>query len=667
MNISESSRNILGRLSLPYTVVFWAIVTWYTITLGISRPKFGVVILGASVVAYTLSQMRDTMADENYLETGLLLFILGYTVLMTGYILAIFDTLFFVRVGYALWYEYLMAALMILIIIYLTYREFGLAFTGVVFGVIIYARWGNYFPGLLNHGGFSWERIILASSLDFAGIYGSLTQLVAAWIAMLMLFAGLFRAYGAFDVIKRIAARARTYSRSGAAQSAVIASLIIGMITGAAIANAAMTGSFTIPLMKKDGIKAKTAAGVEAVASAGGQIMPPVMAATAFVMAALLSISYVEVLVAGLVPALVFYVSVASGVHYRAISQRETPEDVDQIEDEPDHPLFNQELKTRRDLFADAIKFGTPFLILIWALGIARLTVSTAGLYASIAMVVFGVGVPVVQSALEGNGLKGPFLKGLQQTIDGLEYGLRLFAPIMIIVAVVNGIVDLLNATGMPGVFSLYILQLAGGIMLFGIVLAMLICIILGMGMPTVAAYTIVALLVAPTLTGEYGIPVLAAHFFVFYSAMLSGITPPIAMNVIVTTGIAESDFWASAFEAVRIAITLFVLPFAFVYNPEIITEPFAVQTLYSSVLLMVGAICLVHALNYNVNEMNRLFSYALRGIYAALGIIAMVYPGEIVRTAAAVGFVILLFGQRAKWGIHQPRPRLVERPQVRE
>lgn len=657
MNVARPVRRAIAGLLLPYTILFWAVVSWYTITLDISRPKFGVIILGGSIVAYTLLEMRDSLSEERYLDTSLLAGITGFTVLMTGYILANFDLLFFTRVGYALWYEYLMGATMLAIILYLTYREFGLVFMGVVVFVISYARWGDYFPGLLHHGGFSWERIILASSMDFAGIYGSLTQLVAAWIAMLMLFAGLFRAYGAFTLIKRIAARASTVARSGAAQSAVIASLIIGMITGAAVANAAMTGSFTIPLMKEDGIKAKTAGAVEAVASAGSQIMPPIMAATAFVMAALLSISYAEVLIAGLIPAVVFYLSVATGVHYRAISQRTRPQvDLDSLS-----LIDDLELKTRRELALDVVKFGIPFLVLIWALGIARLTVSTAGLYGSATMVVFGIGVPAADSAYNGRDVKTPVVEGVQQTVDGMKYGLKLFAPIMIIVAVVNGLVDILNATGMPGVFALYLLTFAGGIMLFGVVLAMIICIILGMGMPTVAAYTLVALLVAPTLTGEFGIPVLAAHFFVFYAAMLSGITPPIAINVIVTTGLAESDFWETAFEAVRIAIVLFVLPFTFIYNPEIIVDPFAVYSVLSASLLLVGAICMTHGLNFNLNGVSHPMIYALRGVYLVLGLIAMVYPGEVIRVSAVVGFVVVLAGQRSVWEIHEPAEEFTE------
>ena len=215
-----------------------------------------------------------------------------------------------------------MAALFTLVVLYLTYRAFGAAFVGVVVVSIGYAYFGASIPGLMGHSGIGGRQIVNVLALEFDGFFGSITQIVAAWVALFLLYAGLMRGYGAFDLIMRLSFKTAKYLRSGVAQSAVVSSLIVGSINGAQTANAAMTGSFTVPLMKNSGMEGESAGGIEAVASSGGQIMPPVMGAAAFVMASLLTgVGYVDVLIAGIVPALVFYVSVAIGVHYMAVGQ----------------------------------------------------------------------------------------------------------------------------------------------------------------------------------------------------------------------------------------------------------------------------------------------------------------------------------------------------------
>jgi len=647
--------NGVEKILLPLAIIFWLMVGWYVHTLSIPRAQFGVLVLGFSVSFYSLMELPESMKERKYFDIVMLILAAAFSIWMTYYMYTNFDELFYFRTGYGYWYEYIFAGVVIITIIYYTYREFGAAFTAVAVGSLAYVRWGYMLEGIskvLSHPGFSWERTVMTGALEFSGIYGSLTQIVSAWIAMLLLYAGLLRGYGAFDLITRAAGKTATVIRTGVAQSAVMASLLIGMINGAQTANAAMTGSFTIPMMKSSGIKAKTAGAIEAVASSGGQIMPPVMGAAAFVMAALLAETYATVLIAGLVPAVIFYLSVATAVHYRALGQL----DLSSVGFDPNKSEYYEADKTRQDLIADAVKFGVPFVILLYTLGIAQYTVSTAGLYTVVSMIGFGIGVPIVQSAITNRQIKSSFVDGVRETLVGLKFGFEIFAPIVIIIAVVNLIVDLLNATGVPGIMSLFLLDLSGGTILIGVILSMIICIILGMGMPTVAAYTLVALLIAPTLVGDYGIPDMAAHFFVFYAAMLSGITPPIAIAVIVTSGIAESDFWATALEAMRIAVVLFILPFAFVYNPGIIMDPFSANTLFSSALMMVGAYSLVHGLNYEVQDMGKILHLGSRAIYVVLGVVAMAYPTELIRIGAVTLFGAILLVQWFVWDIHEPQ-----------
>ncbi|WP_254763276.1 TRAP transporter permease [Natrinema marinum] len=630
--------HLLNNLVVLVAVLFWARVLWYAYFQEVPRAKYGAVFLAGGILIYVLDELRGLERSQWLERIGLwACAIIGVAV--PAYVWLHYEVLETQRIGYALGYEYAIGGLFGLVVLYLTYRAFGAAFAGVVIAAILYAFYGNLIVGLLGHGGIGIRQIINLLTMEFDGFFGSITQIVAAWVALFLLYAGLMRGYGAFQLIMRLSFRTAKYLRSGVAQSAVISSLIVGSINGAQTANAAMTGSFTIPLMKESGMKADSAGGIEAVASSGGQIMPPVMGAAAFVMASLIpGIGYVDVLIAGIIPALVFYISVAIGVHYMSVKQ--LPEggvDLDQRIDDLEegyHPVI------------EAIRFGVPFAVLLYTLGIAQWTVISSALYTCGAMVLTGAGIPIVLSAVDdGERVGETTFEALKNTVSGFKFGAVTLAPIAIIIAAVNGIVDLLNATGLPGKLSLALVGVAGGVLLFTTILAMVVCLVLGLGMPTVAAYTIVALLIAPTLTGEFAIPALAAHFFVFYAAILSGITPPIAIAVVVTTGIAESNFWKTALEALKLGLPLFVLPFTFIYNPEIVTGGFDLTTAGSGLIVLLGAVAITHGLNCAPRPFGipSPLSYGARAAYVSLGVFAMVWPATMPRIAAVTVALVLI------------------------
>ncbi|WP_332900299.1 TRAP transporter permease [Haladaptatus sp. CMSO5] len=634
------SREHIGNNALTVlSVALWVVVISYAYTQAIPRAQYGVLFLGGGILVYLVSELL-ALEDGAYLDL-LLLGVSGIvSVVTTAYVYVNYDVLSTIRTGYALPHEYSLAAVFTVVILYLTYRAFGRAFLAVIVLALIYAAFGYLFPGLLKHGGFSLDRIVNLLVLEYDGFFGSITQIVAAWVALFLLYAGLLRAFGAFDIIMRIAFRAATFVKSGVAQSAVISSLIIGSINGAQTANAAMTGSFTIPLMKRSGMKSETAGGIEAVASSGGQIMPPVMGAAAFVMASLLGITYIQVVIAGIIPALIFFVSVSIGVHYMSVRQL-TAADLD-IESQID------ELNEGFHPLVEAARFGIPFAVLMYALGIAQFTVMTSALITCVTMVLTGGGIPIALSIFREQESVGETVKeNAAATIRGLRYGAISIAPIAIIIAAVNGIVDLLMATGMPSKFSLALIGISGGVMAIGVVMAMIICIILGLGMPTVAAYTIVALLIAPTLVSDFGVPNLAAHYFVFYSAILSGITPPIAIAVVVVTGIAESNFWKTSLEALKLSTPLFVLPFAFIYNPELVLGGFTPETIVSGTLAILGAIAITHGLNYYERPLSsRAIGLVTRAVFLVLGVGAMVYPNVMVRVGLVATAIVLYLVQ---------------------
>ena len=596
------------------------------------------------------SQLRELFAPGNRLETLVLLLSAGLIVIVTGYIALNIQAIQVDQAGQSLYrrpHRLWLAVIFTFVMCFMTYRSFGTTFLAVVVVGILYALYGNYVPGLISHSGISYERtlrILVMSGDD--GFFGFLTQLVAAWIALFLLYAGLLKSYGAFDLILRIAVRSGKYLSSGVAQTAVVASAVIGSVNGSQTANAGMTGSFTIPMMKRNGVKPETAGGIEAVASTAGQVLPPVMGAGAFIMATLIfGVSYFDVIVAGMIPAVVLVVSIVIAVHYAAGPQI----------DEPDLDSFFDTTLTRFDIALESIKFGIPLLVLIYILGILQWTVGTAALWTAVSMIALGITVPTAKAAYLGREVSGSglewfrvvfwkFVDTLEQTVDGSREGVVVLAPVAIILAAINGVVDLFVATGIPGRITLTIMAVSDGTLIVAAILAMAICIMLGLGMPTTAAYTIVAFLVAPTFINQFFIPDLAAHFFVFYAAILAGLTPPIATCVAVTCGISGGNFWGSCKEAIKISAPLFILPFTFLYHPEMVSGEFNYASLSAGVFAMLGALAIIHGINYRY-AFGRLPSLALGTAYFGLGIVAMVHPSQPVQIGAvgAVGALYFL------------------------
>jgi len=632
-----SERGRIGVIFAAATVLFWTFVIGYAYTRFLPRGKFAVAFLGAMIGLYALHEFIDQDISSNPISAVLLAGAALSSVITAGYVAFNYSILVNIRAGYALPHEYVIAGLFVMSMLYLTYREFGISFLAVVLAAIGYGYLGPQFPGLLGHGGFSTRRLLRLLVLDVRGFFGSLNEIVAVWISLFILYAGLLRAYGAFDLIIRGAFYAAGFVRSGVAQSAVLASTIIGSVNGSAAANAAMTGSFTIPLMKRSGLRGETAGGIEAVASSGGQILPPVMGAAAFVMASILGIQYVSVIAAGLLPAVIFLVSVAVAVHYACIDQ------IDSTElDVADHVDMD---RTRNDLLLDALRFILPLALLVYLLGVLQWTITSAALATCVGMLVTGITFPVGWNAYtRDESVQELTVRLASETIEGGRYAVEILAPIAIIVASINAVVDILLSTGVPNLLSLALLDLSGGVMLVAFLIAMGICILLGLGMPTVAAYTLVALLVAPSLIEQFGVPDLAAHYFVFYSAIISGLTPPIAVSVVVAAGVAQSNFWGTCVEAMKIAAPLYVLPLTFIYNPEIVVGGLSVQTALSTLATLGGAVAVVHGLNFPTMPTNsRFVQLGARLVLVSLGAVVMVYPGEPIRfalLALGLGFI---------------------------
>ena len=452
-------------------------------------------------------------------------------------------------------------------------RFFGLLIPIFVIVMMFYGYFGYLLPDPLYHGGISYARLIGYSTVFFRGILGKLAATGATLIIPLFIFANILDVMGGRKMFLRLGHILAGRFRSGPAQAAVVCSMLFGMISGSTAANVATTGSFTIPMMKSAGYKAEYAAAVEGVASTGGQFMPPVMGSVAFVMVGLLGIHYGTIAIAALVPALLFYLSIALAVELRARKDRIAPPEAVATDD-----TF---LKVLKDNFQLLIGAG----VLIYLLFI-RYPVSISVVYGILSIAGFALLRTLIQDKDKIQGIKF-FIKNF---VEGLAGAAKTGAPLFLFVCLVGVIVEMLTATGLAQKFSNALIDLSGGSFILLLIFTAIASIIFGMGMPSVSAYILVALLGAPALV-QAGASLLSAHMFVFIISCLSAITPPVAINPMVACGIAKCGFWPAALTTVRLGLPAFILPFYFMYRPALLVVDARFASTMNAVLFAVLAL----------------------------------------------------------------------------
>ncbi|WMS41526.1 TRAP transporter fused permease subunit [Acuticoccus sp. MNP-M23] len=470
--------------------------------------------------------------------------------------------------------DLIVAVLLLALSLFVAAREWGLIIPGIAVLGLLYGYFGFLMPGdLLYHNGFNLERLIGYTSIPyFRGLLGGLTAVSASTIFIYMLFAGLLKSTGGLDLLMKIAFALSGKSRAGPAQAAVIGSGFMGMISGSTMANVASTGAFTIPMMKRFGFKPHFAGAVEAVASAGGQITPPKMGLAAFLIVGITGIPYVEIIAAATLPAIIYYGYLMFAVHIQAVKlDLGATHEARQVAGLP---------LTDVSMLRAFLMHGHPILavtVLIWLL----LTGSPANT-AALCAVEITLALEVVKRVVLGWRTPVAMVKSMGAPIlGGLARGAHSGAQVAVVVAVISIMVEMLSATGLAQKLSYMMLDLAGESLWPLVFIAALTCLVFGVGMPTSAAYILVALLGAPALI-DLGVPVLAAHLFVFYLANMSAITPPVAVGCLVAANIAEAPFMKTSFTAVRLGLPGFLLPMLFIARPELLGlgAPFWLQLL---------------------------------------------------------------------------------------
>lgn len=430
----------------------------------------------------------------------------------------------------------------VILILEMTRRLAGLALVVIAAIFVIYSFVGPWLPGILQHRGYTMTRFFTYVYTD-QGILGPTTAISSTYIILFVTFAAFLQASRVGEYFVNFAFAAAGGARGGPAKVAVFGSGLMGMINGTSAGNVVSTGSLTIPLMKKVGYKPQTAAAVEAAASSGGQILPPIMGAGAFIMAEITGIPYTDIVVAAIIPAVLYFASVYFMVDLSAqkYGMKGLPRE--------ELPQFAR--------LARQVYLFIPIIILIGAL-FAGYSVIRAGTLA--------MGAAAVVSWLT------PYRMGPKAILYALEIAAKMSLQLVAVCAAAGIIVGVIALTGIGTRFSSLLLGLADQNQIIALFFAMVVSIVLGMGMPTTAAYAVAASVIAPGLI-QMGIQPLTAHFFIFYFAVMSAITPPVALAAYAGAAIAQSDPMKTSVESFKIGLAAFVVPFMFFASPAMLMQ----------------------------------------------------------------------------------------------
>lgn len=434
-------------------------------------------------------------------------------------------------------------------VLYMTKQAIGMAMVIVALVFLAYAFLGPYLPGILSHNGITLKRMLSTVYLTNEGIYGSSLQVSASEIFPLMMYGGLMVGLGGDNLLMGLAMKALGMFRGGIAKVAVLASALFGMLSGAGPANAATTGAFTIPMMKKYGYEAHFAGAVEATASVGGQIMPPIMGASAFIMAEYLGISYGKLVLCALPAALLYYFAIFLAVDIEAQKRNLTGLPREEI------PELKPVLRKHWHLM---ISVGVLITLLVF-FGYGP---GAAGFWATVVMVVSELLNCLIRKKRLNWKELGDYIVDCTRNASSIAISCACAGIILCVV----------DRSGLAIKMTSMMMLVSGGHLIIMLIMAAFASMIMGMALPTVACYIIVATMVAPSLIAA-GVNTYAAHFFSFYFAIVSNITPPVALTAFVAAGIAKSDPIKTAVTASRIGIAAYILPFLFVWYPGVLLQ----------------------------------------------------------------------------------------------
>lgn len=456
--------------------------------------------------------------------------------------------------------DMVMATLLVALVLEASRRVSGwpLIFLGSVF--ILYGLFGRDMPGIFGHRGYNWVQLSNHFFANTEGIYGTSVSVAASYIFLFILFGTVMGKSGMGAFFNDIAMALAGHTKGGPAKVAVISSGLLGSINGSAVANVVTTGAFTIPLMKKTGYSKEFAGAVEASASVGGQLLPPVMGAAAFIMAEIISVPYSVIIIHAAIPALLYYLGIIIQVQLRAGKTGL-------------HGLPKDRLPKVRAVMQDKGHLLIPIFLLLYLLLFSGFTVVFAAVITIVTTIVVSMFRPSTRMSFKD--ICDAFADGAKQTV-----------PVAIACACVGVIIGVTSKTGFGLTMANAIITMGSETLIFTLIFTMITCMILGMGVPSIPAYIITATIAAPALA-KLGIPIVAAHLFAFYYAMFANLTPPVALAAFAAAGISGGDPMKTGFAAVKLAIAGFIVPFMFVYSPQLLLID---TTLLEGIRVTIGA-----------------------------------------------------------------------------
>jgi len=539
------------------------------------------------------------------------------------YLIINFQEILFIRAGVPNMQDILMGTLETVLVLEAIRRTAGKVLMFLVLFIIAYAFWGNYIPGILGHKGYGISRVIAQNYLSGQGIFGLPIEVLVEYVILFIVFGNVLEVFGGAQFLIDLAKSLMGRFTGGLAQVAVLASSLMGTISGAAVANVATTGCITIPAMKKGGYAPWYAGAVEAAASTGGQIMPPIMGAAAFLMAGFLGIPYISVVKAALVPAILFFscIFVSNYLYAKRYGLK--------VESSENLPSLSTVLKKKG-------YFLLPIFTIIGLL-IGGYSPTMAGLMGLVFSTLIGflLSLLVVKISFKETILK------MSNAFEGTAKSLANLAPISAGAGILVGVVSL---TGLGPRLSGVLGDISGGSLFVLLLISAIVSIIMGMGMPTTAVYIVIVTLVAPTIS-SLGVEPLMAHLFVLYYGILSMVTPPVALASYAAAAISGGDVNRVGITAFKILIPAYIIPFVFVYCPDLALQGTVYSLIIPLITTIMGIICLASSVQgFFIEQIN--LTYRLMMGTAGISFIL----GDRITDILAISIlIIIVFLQRKK------------------
>lgn len=476
---------------------------------------------------------------------------IGFSAVMPVYVFVRYNA--FISTGFrASGMDLFMGAVLILLVLECSRRISGPALSILSIIFLLYGVFGRHFPGVFMHRGYTWERIVTYLTTDITGIYGSTIKVSATYIVLFIIFGEVMNKCGMGQFFNDIANALAGHTKGGPAKVAVLASGFLGSINGSAVANVVTTGTFTIPLMKKTGYSKEFAGAVEATASVGGQLLPPIMGAAAFVMAETLGVQYPVIIRAAVIPALIYYLGIILQVQMRASRNNLMGIPKDQL------PRAKQVMKERGHLLI-------PIAFLLYMLIFSGRTVIVSAFWTILVTIGVAQLRPISRMSLKD--IADAFVAGAKSTVS-----------VAIACACVGIIVGVCGLTGFALNVASTIISIGQSSIFLTLLFTMVTCMVLGMGLPSIPSYLITATIAAPALV-QLNVPPIAAHMFCFYFAMFANLTPPVALAAFAAAGLSGGDPMKTGVTSVKLALAGFIVPYMFVYNQQLMLADVTVLT----------------------------------------------------------------------------------------